>query len=177
MYPGLDHIQRVFRRNRKALAVRPSLGRGTAVTRVRMKTGMAGEIVEGDRTIPLDATVNGAGHDTAPNPGFYGRGAIGSCVAQAFLLRAADEDLPVDGVEVTVEADYDGNGLHGTADVHAGNRAFRVRIDVASPADPAAVEEVVNLALDHCPWLENARRPIPVEPTLSVTTPSGGSPR
>lgn len=177
MYGGLEHIRKVFRRNHKALSLRAALGRGTAVTRVRMKDGMEGVILEGDRIVPFDGTPNGGGQGNAPNTGIYGRGALGSCVAQAFLLHAAAAELPVDGVEVTVEADYDGNGLYGTTDVHAGYRAIRVRLDVASPADPAVVGSVVNTALAHCPYLENFRRPIPVESTFQLTQPTGGDDR
>jgi uncharacterized OsmC-like protein len=171
---GLDHVRTVFRRNRQALSLRPALGRGTAVTRVRATGGLGVEITEGDWTVVSDATLNGGGANAAPNPGVLGRGALGACLAQAIVMQAADLGVPVEGVEVLVEADYDGNGLYGTTDVHAGYPGLRLLVTVTSPATEDDVKAVYRRALDHCPYLENVRRPIPVEPTLRVNAAPGG---
>ncbi len=57
------------------------------------------------------------GTSVGPSPGVLGRGALGSCLAIGCAMWAARLGVPIDALEVEVEADYDSRGELGVSDV------------------------------------------------------------
>ena len=150
----MKDIKTAFERSVKALTLRPSIGRGTSATTVRITEGLACEIISGRWKLVADMTASSGGTATAPTPGVYGRAALGSCLAIGYQMRAAAAGVPIRSLEVVVEGDYDEGGLYGVGDVPAGYLAVRYTVTIESSAPEAEVRRVVEEADAHSPWLD-----------------------
>lgn len=84
-----SQIKTAFERNQQALTLLPTLGRGTAVTRVRMVDGLTCEVEEGPWKIVADMGEKSGGGNAGPNLGFLGRAAERR---STMLLRRPDLD-------------------------------------------------------------------------------------
>lgn len=164
-------IQAAFARNREVLALRPSRGRGTAVTTVRTTGGLACEVAEGPWRLSVDMGSKHGGSDSGPNPGILGRGALGACLAIAWQMWAAHLGIEIAGLEVEVEADYDAAGLLADAGGPAGYRQVRCIVSVTSEAPATALARLADLAASHAPYLDVFTRPVAVQRELRVVRP------
>src|SRR3970282_842735 len=108
---GAKDIKTIQERNMKALKLRPSVGQGTATTTVRVRTGVTLDIEDGGWTLVADEMPGDGGAGLGPDPGVLVRAGLGSCLAMGYVQWAALLDIPLDSVEVVVEADYDAGGM------------------------------------------------------------------
>lgn len=151
-------IRTVFERSVKTLELRPAMGQGTAITRVRVDQGMHCRIEDGIWRLEADLSEKAGGRGAAPDPGVLGRSALGSCLAMAYVSWAAWLDVPLDSLQVEVEGDYDARGQYGVGDVDPGYRQVRCRVRLASPATDDAIRELSERAQANCPYLDVFRR-------------------
>ncbi|NNF56933.1 MAG: OsmC family protein [Rhodothermaceae bacterium] len=159
----LDTIRIPFERRAQALTLRPSKGQGTATTTVHMTDGLSCEIKEGAWRFACDTSEKGGGHDTGPNPGTLGRGALGACLAMTLVRFAACEGIALDGLTVEVEADYDACGEYGVSDeVPPGYRAMRCILTIESDAPEAEIARLLTEAERGTAFLDTFRRAVPV---------------
>src|SRR3972149_3066764 len=159
-------------RNIKALKLRPSIGQGTATTTVRVRSGVTCDIEDGPWKLVSDEMPGdgGAGLDA----GVLVRAGLGSCLAQGYVIWAALLDIPLDSVEVTVEADYDAVGMYGVDDsVSPGWPAVRYTVVIGSPAPEERVRELVETADRRSPILDDLRRAVPVSGALRIAEREG----
>ena len=148
-----EQLRSILERNAKALSLRPSLGQGTAKTRVRLKPGLECEIEEGAWKLTAGMGEKSGGTNAGPNPGILGRGALGSCLAIGYAMWAARLGVPIESLEVEVEADYDGRGELGVSDdVPPGYTQVRYRVTVTSPAPEEAVRRMIDTADKYSPY-------------------------
>lgn len=150
-----EGIATTFARNRKAAGLRPSVGQGTAVTRVRMRDGLTAEVEDGRWKLTVGMSEKSGGAGAGPDPGVFGRTALGSCLAIGYVMWAAEAGVPVESVEVEVQADYD---VRGEYDLDESIRAVypqvRYVVSISSPASEDDVLRVLDRA-DRCsPWLQ-----------------------
>jgi uncharacterized OsmC-like protein len=125
-------------------------------TRVELRTGP----VEFAADEP--ASVGGTG--SAPNPVQMALASLASCQAITYRYWAEVLELRLDGVTVTVEADFDMGAFFGFPG--AGKPApFGVRCFVVldGPEPAARYDELVAAVDEHCPLLDLFSRPVPVE--------------
>jgi len=149
-----DAIRTAFTRIESLLTTEPARGRDTAVTRVRIGDGLRCEISEGAWQLVADMPKNVGGSETAPTPGVYGRAALGSCLAIGYSMWAAKLGVPIEAVEVEIQADFDSGALFGVADVPAGYSEVRYSVSVVSSASTADVTAVLDEADRHSPYLD-----------------------
>jgi uncharacterized OsmC-like protein len=129
---------------------------------------------DGDELLTTDMPASVGGGDGAPSPGWFLRAAEASCVATLIAMRAAQLDLQLAGVEVTVDSESDDRGILGIdATVPAGPLSTRITVRVglgssAPPADPKDVEAIVAWAVDHCPVTDAVRRAVPLVTEVTV---------
>lgn len=146
-------IREILERNVKAVTIRPAVGQNTARTRVRLKPGLECEVTEGQWTLTVAMSEKSGGTNAGPNPGVLGRGALGSCLALGYAMWAARLDVPIDSLEVQVEADYDSRGELGVSDeVPPGYTQVRYVVTVSSPAPEADVRRVLDTADKYSPY-------------------------
>ena len=167
---GEQSIRVALERNAKAVSQRPAVGQGTAVTKVRLQPGLACEITEGPWTLVAGMTEKYGGTNAGPNPGIYGRTALGSCLAIGYAMWAARLGVPLDALEVEVQADYDVRGELGVADeVHPGYSEMRYVVRVESPAAEADVLRVLDTADKYSSYRDDFSRAIPLVRDVQIT--------
>jgi len=165
-------LKSIMERNKKALMLRPNIGQGTATTTVRIRDGLTADIEDGQWKLVGDEGPGDGGNGFGPDPGVFTRAGLGSCLAMGYVMWAAVFDVPLDSVEVTVEADYDATGMYGIDDsVAPGWSAVRYAAKISSPAPEERVRELIDYADHHSSVLDIIRRAIPVsgETKISAT--------
>ena len=117
----------------------------------------------------MPPSVGGAG--AAPSPGWYLRAAHAACVATLIAMRAAEEGVALDRLEVTVDSESDDRGITGTDDaIPAGPFSSEVRIAIAAEGvDGERLRALAEWGWHHCPVDDAMRRAIPVSVTVDVT--------
>jgi len=147
-------IRESFERNARAVSLRPAVGQGTAVTEVALVDGLRCEIRAGDWRLPVDLSARSGGSGAAPDPGVYGRGALGACLAISIAQWAALREVPIEELSVRVEADYDTRGMYGVDEtVPADYTDIRYHVAIRSPAADDVIRAVVRDAEKHCIYL------------------------
>lgn len=162
-------IRAALERNAKVVAARPSVGQGTAVTTVTLRPGLACDVEEGPWRFSVGMTESYGGQNNAPNPGVYGRAALGSCLAIGYGMWAARLEVPVRALTVEVRARYDVRGELGVDDaIRPGYQdvVYVVTVDTDAPED--AVHRLLDTADRHSSWLDDLRNPVPVSREVRI---------
>lgn len=148
-------IREIAERNVKLLALKADRGHLTRVTTARIEDGLRCMVEEAPWKLTTDMPVKAGGDETGPTPGTLGRGALASCIAIGIAMWAARREVPVTGVEVRVEADFDARGELGMDDrILAGYKEIRYAISIDSPAPAEVVAELVAVAERHSPYVD-----------------------
>jgi uncharacterized OsmC-like protein len=113
-------ISEIAERNAKMLALKPTRGHLTGVTKARSVDGLRCEIEEGPWKLAADMPVKAGGDETAPTPGMLGRGALASCLVIGISTWAARLGVPIEALEVEVQGDFDARGELGVSGVSPG---------------------------------------------------------
>ena len=154
-----EKIKTAFARVSETLSKRPAFGLGTGVSRATIKNGLTCEIREGSWTMVADMPEQAGGNGAGPTPGVFGRAALGSCLAIGYKMRAASKNIPVAGIEVEVQADYDDGALFGTApDVPPGYLEIRYVVTIESEAPQEMIIQLLDEADKHSPYLDVFKR-------------------
>lgn len=162
-------LKTIQERNIRALRLRPSVGQGTATTVVRVHDGLTCDIEDGSWKLVADEMPGDGGAGLGPDPGVLVRAGLGSCLAMGYVLWAARMEIPLDSVEVAVEADYDASGMFGVDDsVPPGWGAVRYTTTISSPAGAERVRELAAAADRHSPILDDMRRAVRVTGELRL---------
>lgn len=163
-------IKHAFERNRKAIQLRPEIGKGTAVTKVRLYNGTTCEVEHKHWKFTVDVGTGEGGNDAGPGPSVLERGSLGSCLAIACSQQAAVMEVPIDRIEVEIETDTDARGMFGINDTPPVFEAVRYRIYIESPAEEEQVRKVIREVERLNPTLDNYRRALPVEGETHIVT-------
>ncbi len=167
------HIRETLERNAKAVSLRPSLGLHTAKTTVRLKPGLECEVEEGPWKLTVGVGESSGGTNAGPTPGVLGRGALGSCLAVGYGMWAARLGVPIDALEVRVEADFDSRGELGVSDtVPPGYSQVRYFVTVSSRAPEADVRRVIDTADKYSPYRDVFARAHDVRRELTILAPA-----
>jgi len=161
-------IREIIERNFKMLAVKPTRGHLTGVTKARIVDGLRCEIEDGPWKLAADMPAKAGGDETAPTPGTLGRGALASCIAISISMWAARMGVPVDALEVEVQADFDVRGELGVDDVPPGYQQIRYLVCIDSPASEDAVAELIETAERHSPYVDVFSRAKPLSRVLRL---------
>jgi uncharacterized OsmC-like protein len=167
-------LRETLERNARAVTLRPAVGRKTGRTAVRLQPGLACEITDGNWTLRASMGAAAGVTPVGPGPGTLGRGALGSCLALGYAMWAARLGVPLDSVEVLVEADYDTRGELGVSDdVPPGYTEVRYTVTVASRAAEADVRRVIDTADRYSPYLDVFARAQELRRELLIVQPAG----
>lgn len=167
----IQQIAAAFERNARALTKRPSLGRNTATTSVRVSNGLKCEIEEGPWRLTADMPRQAGGSEAGPTPGVFGRAALGSCLAIGYVMYAARAGIPLSSVEVEVAADFDDGALFGVSDAPPGYLDVRYSVTVVSDAPEADILRVLDEADAHSPYRDVFGRAQRLSRTARVVSP------
>ncbi len=126
------------------------------------------EGTSGERaTTDMPASIGGLG--AAPSPAWFLRAGLASCVAALIALRAAQREVELTVLRVTVDSESDDRGILGVdPSVPAGPISVRIDVHVEAPgAAETAVRELVDWGVEHCPVADAVRRAVDVSVTRS----------
>jgi uncharacterized OsmC-like protein len=168
-----QQLKTVIDRTVKALSLRPSIGQGTAVTRVRLTEGLACAIEDGPWRLTADISPKHGGSDAGPNPGVLGRAALGSCLAIGYAMWAARLGVEITALEVEVQADYDARGQYGVDGVPPGYTEIRYVVTVSADATESDILRVLDEADAHSPYLDLFTNAQSVRRELRMLAPAG----
>jgi uncharacterized OsmC-like protein len=142
-----DAIREATERAAKVLTQRPAAGQKTARTTVNLKPSLECAIEEGSWKLTAGMSPIYGGNSAGPTPGVLGRAALGSCLAIGYAMWAARMNVPIDALEVVIEADMDSRGELGVSDqVPPGYLAVRYVVTVSSRAPETDVRRVIDTA-------------------------------
>jgi uncharacterized OsmC-like protein len=165
-----EDIKRAVERNVKAVSLKPFVGQGTAITSVRLRDGLACDVTDGPWSFVVGMTEKYGGSNAGPNPGVFGRAALGSCLAIGYAMWAARLAVPIDSLEIEVHADYDVRGELGVADeVRPGYAKIRYVVTVSSPAPEAEITRWLDIADGYSSWRDNVANAVPLECERRIT--------
>jgi uncharacterized OsmC-like protein len=152
----ISKIKIAVERTKKALALKPALGKGTGSSKARITNGLTCEIQEGTWKFIADMPESVGGNSKGPTPGVYGRAALGSCLAIGYIMKASEMNIVINHLEVEILADYDDGALFGTAEVNTppGYLAVRYCVHVESDASEAKIMQILDEADAHSPYLD-----------------------
>jgi uncharacterized OsmC-like protein len=138
-------------------------------TEARMGDGTRVDLRAGAFEFAADEPVSVGGTGTAPNPVQMALAALGSCQAITYRYWAEELGLRLDGVTVTVEANFDTGAFFGfPGSGTPAPSAVRCSVTLEGPEPAARYEELAAAVDEHCPVLDLFSRAVPVE--RAVTT-------
>jgi uncharacterized OsmC-like protein len=163
-------LKSVRGRNRRALQLRPTLGRGTATTVATLRPGsLTVDLTDGGWSLVADSSRGEGGTDLGPDPGVLLRGALAACLTMGYQMFASEAGIEFETLRVTVEADYDARGQYGIEGAPPpGYSAMRVLVDATSDAPEAVVRQVIERADRHSPILDDIVRGLDVRSEVRV---------
>ena len=162
-------IKEALERNVRAVTARPSVGQGTAVTKVHWRHGLTCDVVDGPWKLAVGMTEKYGGDNAGPNPGVFGRAALGSCLVIGYAMWAARMNVPLTALAVEVQADYDVRGELGVdATVRPGYKEMRVVVSIESDAPESDIVAMLEVAEQHSSYLDDYRNPVPVKRELRL---------
>src|SRR5438445_1743001 len=162
--PSPPSISDAVDATRKKVADDPDRAVVRLRSEARMGEGTRVELRAGAFEFAADEPVSVGGTGTAPNPVQMALAALGSCQAITYRYWAEELGLRLDGVTITVEADFDTGAFFGFSG--AGTPApsnVRCAVVLDGPEPPDRYEWPVAAAAEHCPVLDLFSRPVPVE--------------
>lgn len=161
-------IKEAYKRIRGLVKRKPDIGKKTVSTNVRLKQGTTCEVLHKDWTVKVDIGEAEGGNNAGPGPGLLQRGALGGCLAIGYAQQAAVMDVPIDHIEVEIEAEKDLTGRFGLSDQPVGSKSLRYSVLIESPASEEEIRKVVEEADRFSPVLDDFRRAVPVERSLKI---------
>jgi uncharacterized OsmC-like protein len=165
-----DTIKAALERNVKVVTARPAVGQGTAVTKVTLSPGLVCDVEDGPWRFSVGMTEKYGGQNNGPNPGVYGRAALGSCLAIGYGMWAARLEIPIRSLTVEVRARYDVRGELGIDDtVRPGYADIVYVVTIDTDASEADVHRLLDTADQHSSWLDDLRNPVPVSREVRIS--------
>ncbi|HHP7238993.1 OsmC family protein [Longibacter sp.] len=161
-------LQSIVERATAAVTLRPAIGQGTDTTTVCLRDGVMCDVEEGPWEIAADLDPQLGGSQKHPGPGFLLRAAMGTCFAQTAALWAAKLGVPLDRVDVEVDAHHDARGLLGVDGTDPRFTRLRYRITIESPAPEEDVQRVLDAARAHSPVHDSLGHALTIERDVQV---------
>jgi uncharacterized OsmC-like protein len=164
-------IREALERVSRAVTLRPSAGQISAVTRARLGEGLSCEVTDGDWKFTAGVGPSYGGSNAGPTPGVYGRGALASCLAIGYGMWSARLGIPIDSLEVEVQADFDVRGELGVDEsIPPGYLTVSYRVTVESSAPESEVMRLLDTADKFSAWRDDYERAIPLKREVRITS-------
>jgi len=145
-----EHILRA----RTAMEKKPSIGKGDKSSITTLQKDLICVTEEGPWTIKCDMPEAVGGTETAPHAGTLLRAALGTCLATGYAMWAAQLDVPVENIQVTVTVTYDDGAALGANDNPAGFSKVKYHVGITSNAIEEDILRVLDTADAHSTLLD-----------------------
>ncbi len=126
-----------------------------------------------DFQIVSDSPPSFAGYDLGPGSPEILLGSLSSCLVHTYLIHAADQQVPLDAVDVEVRGQIDPrSGRPGFEDVPVYPHGVSYRVTLVSPATSEQIAALTEAVRRFCPVLNLLGRAIGIEAEVVHTLPS-----
>jgi uncharacterized OsmC-like protein len=163
-----EQIKSSFERVAEHLTLNPERGCNTLVSTTRVTDGLSCQTEEGKWKLNADLPGKAGGSDSGPTPGVLGRAALGSCMAIGYMLWASKLEVPIESLEVEIQADSDDGVLFGVSDAPPGYTEVRYCVRVQSSASEEDIFKVLNAGDKHGPYLDIFTRAVPCKRQVEI---------
>jgi uncharacterized OsmC-like protein len=165
-----DKIRNAWERSTRGLTKRPELGKVTRSVVARMTDGLTCALDAEGQSLLADQPEIAGGNNRGLPPSLILESALASCLAIGYRQCFAARGLPVSAIEVQVTATIDVCGQYGVDESKLGlDGPVRYAVRVESPADEAAVLEVLDWVDAHSPLTNILRKPVELRRELQLT--------
>lgn len=164
-------IKTAFKRYADLMNKRPSVGQETMRVHAKLRDGLTFDIQSGDWKFTADLPEGAGGNNEGPSPGTYGRFALASCLAIGYMLWANHLDIPINNIEIEIQADADDRQLFGVSDDAPHYTEIRYILHVESTATEKEVLHVLDTAEARSPMLSVFREPQTMKRIVDITQP------
>lgn len=129
-----------------------------------------------DFQIVSDSPPDFAGYDLGPGSPEILLGSLSSCLVYTWLIHAADQQLPVEDLEVEISGQMDArSGRPGFEDVPVYPHDISYRVKITSAADRAAVDAMDAEVRLLCPVLNLLSRATEIRGEIILTQPANAA--
>ena len=119
--------------------------------------------------VKLDEPISGGGTDKGMNPVEMLLGSIAACQTITTAIYAESMGIKIDDLSIEVEGDMDSAGFMGYAKFRPGYTNIRSHIKIKSDADPAMVQQLIDLVEIRCPVEDSVKNGVDISrPVLEV---------
>ncbi len=120
------------------------------------------EITARGHKIKIDEPIEGGGEDTGMNPVEMLLGSIAACQTISTSIYAESMGIKIDEMSIEVEGDMDSAGFMGYAKFRPGYTNIRSHIKIKSDADPAMVQQLIDLVEIRCPVEDSVKNGVEI---------------
>ena len=120
------------------------------------------EITARGHKVKIDEPIEGGGEDTCMNPVEMLLGSIAACQTISTSIYAESMGIKIDEMSIEVEGDMDSAGFMGYAKFRPGYTNIRSHIKIKSDADPAMVQQLIDLVEIRCPVEDSVKNGVEI---------------
>ena len=120
------------------------------------------EVTARGHKIKVDEPIEGGGEDTGINPVEMLLGSIAACQTISTSIYAESMGIKIDEMSIEVEGDMDSAGFMGYAKFRPGYTNIRSHIKIKSDADPAMVQQLIDLVEIRCPVEDSVKNGVEI---------------
>ena len=120
------------------------------------------EVTARGHKIKVDEPIEGGGEDTGMNPVEMLLGSIAACQTISTSIYADSMGIKIDEMSIEVEGDMDSAGFMGYAKFRPGYTNIRSHIKIKSDADPAMVQQLIDLVEIRCPVEDSVKKGVEI---------------
>ena len=120
------------------------------------------EVTARGHKIKVDEPIEGGGEDTGMNPVEMLLGSIAACQTISTSIYADSMGIKIDEMSIEVEGDMDSAGFMGYAKFRPGYTNIRSHIKIKSDADPAMVQQLIDLVEIRCPVEDSVKNGVEI---------------
>lgn len=122
----------------------------------RMNAGMTIEVECGQHTLYMDQPKGAGGQDKGPSPLEALLAAVAGCFGTIGRYVAHQQKITLHGMQFSLEADYDPDGLLGRRDdVRPGFQELRINVSIDADLDQAGKQAFLEEIERRCPVADN----------------------
>ena len=93
-------IKEAQERRAKIFKSKPATAKSTGHTHIELTEGTRCGVTQGDWKFVSDQPTHNGGANEGPDPGFFGRAALGACLAQGYAIEFAKRDLEFTSIKI-----------------------------------------------------------------------------
>ena len=161
------NFKKIWNEKRQSLTANPEKSAVTVQADSQLVEGFLSRVKTRNFEILVDQNQGMGGSDQGPRPSEYVLAALAACQEVTYRLYADALEIPLAHVSVSLTGHSDARGFFGLDDsVRAGFSHITGTVKVVTTASDKELERLCQAVNQHCPVLDDMRRPVEVELSL-----------